>query len=79
MLAFVSRAQLGSDPQVKLYHTKEYVESLLPVHTQKNRLFQNKNRPQEQNALDGYVRLLQRLLQPPEKLGSCANGSRTLE
>ena len=35
----------------------------------KERLFQNNNRQQEQNALDEYVHLLQ----PPRKLGSCSN------
>ena len=35
----------------------------------KERLFQNNNRQQEQNALDEYVHLFQ----PPRKLGSCSN------
>ncbi|WP_419627020.1 hypothetical protein, partial [Thiolapillus sp.] len=35
----------------------------------KERLFQNNNGQQEQNALDEYVHLLQ----PPRKLGSCSN------
>ena len=35
----------------------------------KEQLFQNKNQPQEPNALVEYILLLQ----PPQKLGSCAN------